>query len=303
MHPGQTLRVMAFAAVGLASVVMADTSVAQTASSESPGSADAAWAPAQHLLTGAFAVSVGAFVVATKFDGGLNGTAHGAGTSQDVNFDQDFGTNADATRVRADLLWRFLPRHRLRFLYFDNHIKRTRALAENVEWGDYTFQQGSGVTAEYRFTVYELAYEYAFLRTPSTELVASAGVHYSDISLGLSGNATVTLPDGTVKAASFHTKTSSLPAPLPVVGLRGGWALSQRWYLDAQAQLFKFKIDAFDGSWWDLKVGATWMYNRHIGIGAGWNKFTTHVDVDKSDFHGRLNTGYSGLLVYLTGVF
>ena len=298
-----TLKLAGLAAAGLVSAIAATSSVAQTSSPGVMVTGQAAVTPAQHLLTDQFVINAGAFVLATNFDATLNGNATAGSASRDVNFDQDFGTNADTTRVRADILWRFLPRHHLRFLYFDNDVKRTRTIDQNVAWGDYTFLANGQVTAENKFTIYELAYEYAFMREPDYEVVGSFGVHYSDLKISLSGDATVTLPSGIVQPVSFQTKTSSLPAPLPVIGLRAGWAVAPEWYLDASGQFFKVKIDAYDGNWWDLRAGATWMFSRNVGVGAGWNKFTTHVDVDKSNFNGRFNLGYSGLLVYLTGSF
>ena len=100
-----------------------------------------------------------------------------------------------------------------------------------------------------------------------------------------------------------QTKSSSLPAPLPVIGLRGGWVVAPQWYLDAQATFFKVNVDGYDGHWADLRLGATWMFSRHMGVGLGYNRFTTRVDVNRSDFNGRLNFGYSGVQAYLTGSF
>ena len=288
---------------GLACIVACTSSLAQTPTAGVMATAEPSLTPAQHLMTDEFVISAGAFVMATGLTGSLDGNATGAGVSRDVNFDQAFGTNSNSTRVRADLSWRFLPRHRLRFQYFDDDVKKTRTLDKDIVWGDYTFKAAGQATAEYRFTVYQLDYEYVFVREPNYEIAASAGVHYSELTLGISGNAAVTLPDGTVQAASFQTASSTVPAPLPVLGLRGAWAVAPHWYLDASAQAFKFKVNPVDGHWWDLRVGATWMYNDHVGIGAGWDSFTTHMGVDKTHFQGHIDTRYSGLVVYLKGAF
>jgi hypothetical protein len=297
------LKAAGLAAAGVVGAFAATAALAQTSPPGVMVSAEAASTPAQHLLADDWVINAGAFVLATNFDASLNGTASAGGASQDVNFGQDFGTNADATRVRADILWRFLPRHHLRFMYFDNDVKRTRTIDKDITWGDYTFLANGSVSAENKFTVYELAYEYAFMRDPNYEVVGSFGVHYEDFTIKLAGTATVTLPDGTVQTGSYQSKSSSLPAPLPVVGLRGGWAVTSNLHLDAQAQFFKFKVDAVDGHWWDLRAGATWMFTPHFGVGAGWDKFSTNVDVTKKAFNGSVNANYSGLVAYLTGSF
>jgi len=145
---------------------------------------------------------------------------------------------------------------------------------------------------------------FGFLRAPDYEVVGSFGVHLEDLSLKLAGNAVLHDANGVpIGSGSYTSKSSSLPAPLPVLGLRGGYAMAPNWYLDGQAQYFKFKIDAYDGHWWDLRAGVTWMYNDHFGLGAAWNKFSTSLTVSKTNFNGGLNVGYSGPLLYLTGSF
>jgi hypothetical protein len=264
------------------------------------GSAMAQSSGAQALLDNSWVVNLGAFVMNSDLKANLNGQSV---TNPEVDFDETFGRGSDATRLRGDVLWRITPAHHLRFMYFDNSVQRSRVLGEDLRWGDYTFNAGSRTDLKYENQVTELAYEYAFMRQPSYELSASIGVHYTKTTLRLSGDASVTDANGNITNVSAATKASSLPAPLPVVGLRAGWVIAPQWYLDAQAQFFKVNIDGYDGNWTDLRVGATWMFSQHFGLGLGYNHFSTRVDVDRDAFNGGLKTSYSGLQAYLTGTF
>lgn len=80
-------------------------------------------------------------------------------------------------------------------------------------------------------------------------------------------------------------------------------SFAPQWYFDATGQYFKVKIGDYDGNWWDLRTGVTWMYNSHVGFSAGYEKFITHVNVTKPNFNGSLNLGYSGLLLNVTAAF
>lgn len=251
--------------------------------------------PAQALLEDRFVFNLGIFAIQTDVTAHLNGTS---ATNPDVDFDKTFGKPNDATRVRADALWRITPTHHARFMYFNNSQTRSRALTEDVVWGDYTFASGSNVEALSKYSIVEFAYEYAFMRQPTYEVAGTVGIHYTDISLKLSGNATV---NGT--PVSGATKEASAPAPLPVIGLRAGWAVAPQWYVDAQAQFFKVNVNGVDGSISDLRVGATYMFNRNFGLGLGYNRFYTKVDVSKDSFDGGMKFGYSGLQAYLTSAF
>jgi len=260
--------------------------------------------PAEDLLKDRFNVDLGTFVVGSDLNGSLRGSANT--NNQNIDFNKQFGTNADQTRWRADVLWRITQRQHLRFMYFDNDIKRTRTIDQDLAWGDYTFVAGGQVTAEQKFSVYELSYEFAFLRADNYEVVASGGIHYDDLTVTLSGNATLTVdtPTGPVQQpTTFTTKQSSVPVPLPVLGVRGDWAVSDHVYLDGSVQVFKLSYQGIDGNWSDLRAGAAWMFNHHFGIGIGYDRFATHVDLNKGSFNGRLNVGYSGVLIYARGGF
>jgi hypothetical protein len=257
---------------------------------------------AQGLLNDRWVFDLGMFVFNSSLKASLNGQST---NNPQVDFDDTFGKARDATRVRGDVLWRITPEHHMRLMYFDNQNTRTKVLEENIAWGDYTFLSGSSAKLKQQMQTFELSYEYAFMRSPTYEVAASIGVHYSKFKIQLSGTADYAGPDcGEPPCNAQSSKTNnSLSAPLPVIGLRAGWVVAQDWYVDAQGQFFKAKAGAYDGNWSDLRVGATWMFNRNYGVGLGYNRFMTRVDVSKNDFDGRLNTGYSGLQAYLTGTF
>jgi hypothetical protein len=249
---------------------------------------------AQGLINNPFVASLGAFIVNNDVKATLNGQS----TNSEVNFNDEFGRASDATRVRLDAMWRINPKHHVRFMWFENKLSRDKVLDRDINWDDVTYHVGANVHYENKVSIYELAYEYAFLRAPTYEVAATGGIHYSKFELLLSGTGTVGNNPG-----SFQSKSSSLPAPLPVVGIRGGWAFAPDWYGEALGQLFKVNIDGYNGNWFDARLGVTWMFTRNFGAGLGYNRFTTRVDVSKSNFNGNVKFGYSGIQAYLTGTF
>jgi len=255
--------------------------------------------PAQGLLDNSWVFNLGAFVVGTDVKASLNGQST---TNPEIDFDETLGKGDDTTRVRGDVLWRINPKHHLRFSYFNNTIERSKVIDRDVVWGDYTFKADGKVDSRHEMEVYELAYEYAFMKQPTYEVSAIIGLHYTDTTLQLSGNAELTLPDGSTEEKQ-RVLTNSLAAPLPVIGLRGAWVVSPQWLLEASGQLFKLDYDGVDGNWSDLRASATWMFNRNFGLGLGYNRFTMRVDASKNNFNGSLKTSYGGLQAFLTGTF
>ena len=105
------------------------------------------------------------------------------------------------------------------------------------------------------------------------ELSGTFGVHYMDLKTRLSGNATITNGQGDRVGRRSVTKENSVPLPLPVIGIRAGWAVAPQWYLEGQGQFFKANIGDYDGRVTDLRASATWMFSPGFGVGLGYNQF------------------------------
>jgi hypothetical protein len=263
-----------------------------TACSTGPAMAEGA---TEGLLADRFVISLGTFLLDTDTEIALNGSAGQVGTVIDVQ--KDLGLD-DADRVRLDANWRFLERHHLRVLYFDTKNEASKTLDRQITIGDTTYPLNGRIDAEQKTAIWELAYEYAFLRRPTYEVLASAGLHIADFELNVTGNGTVS-----GRPVSAKTESGSATAPLPVFGLRGTWEFSPKWYAEGQFQYFTLSYDDYDGDITDFRVSVTRMFGEHWGIGAGWNQFTTKVDLTKPKFNGSLDWTYGGFQVFVTAAF
>jgi hypothetical protein len=247
------------------------------------------------LLNDRFMVSAGTFLLSSRTRVSVNGSGNTTGTEVDLK--RDLGLQ-DADRFRVDATWRFAERHKVRALYFNTSKSVTRSLSRSITVGDTVYPVNASVTTEHSTSIFEIAYEYAFMRRENFELTGSVGVHQVKFDFALSGNGSV----GS-QSAQFRTETAAANAPLPVLGIRELWQFSPKWYLDAQAQYFAMNINGYDGSVTDLRVGVTRMFGQHFGVGAGWNQFVTSIGVDKARFDGEIKWRYSGALIFLTASF
>lgn len=217
----------------------------------------------------------------------------------DIDFDESFGVG-DVDRFRFDGMWRFAKRHALRAMYFENNRRGSRDLSRDISFGDTVFPVDATVSAKSELTVAQLSYEYAFHRRQDYELAASIGLHMLKAGLGLA--ATIDGPGGSGAVALDEEATSK--APLPVIGLRGLWRLSDKVYVGAQAQFFSAEIDKYDGTLADLKAQIVWQFTPHFGAGIGYNDFRFRFDVDEpGDLSGRLRWSYGGAMLFLSATF
>jgi len=250
----------------------------------------------KNLLEQGFVVHLGGFLLGSDTRAQVDGQTS---TGTELDIDETFDTGGDSLRLRGDLLWRISRRHHLRGLFFSDSRDGHRVLAEDVAWGDYTFQAGTEAEARTRFSVGELAYEYAFYKKPKVEANVSFGVHWVDVDLEIEGEAI----DDTGAPVGVVEESANGTGPFPVLGLRGAWALPHHWTLDLQGQFFFGSYGDFEGDLQDYRLGANWMATRHFGLGLGYELFIVDVDADKDSYTGSLRWGYDGLYGFLTLAF
>ena len=250
---------------------------------------------AADVLNDPFHLELSTFIMNSDIDVRLDGEFD-QGT--EVDWDRTFG-DEDSTRFRFDGYWRFADRHKLRFLWFNYARSDKETSEQRIDWGGEVIPVDTEVKAESSFDVYELAYEYAFVRGDDFEVAANIGLHYTDISLTLAAKASTSggSLDEDVK------EEATLAAPLPVIGLRGTWALPYNFSIDASAQYFAVSIDEYDGSLQDYRIGVTWQPRKWLGVGLGYDRFSVDVDVEKDSFTGALDWTYSGPMLYYSATF
>lgn len=237
---------------------------------------------------------LGAFLVDTDTSVRVDGASGERGS--DIDFKRDFGFE-DQDRWRVDGYWRFARRHKLRVMYFDNSGESDKVVARTLQFGDITFPVNASLHAGVDTQILELAYEYSLWQTDSFDLAGTLGLHNLRVSSELSAAASVTGTNADLRS------TAEGNGPLPVLGMRFIWALSDRFYFDGLAQFFAAEMDHYDGSLSDYKLGFVWQPLKNFGVGVGYNQFNARLDVSDDKFSGRLNFKYGGPLLFLSAAF
>ena len=243
-----------------------------------------------------FEANLGVFFLDTKTDVRLDATHTDRGT--EVNLEDELGLD-NRDRFRIDGYWRFLPRHKLRFMYFESNSDSSRRIEEQIEFGDQTFPLDAMVRLDFGVQIFEVAYEYSFLKRDNFELAGTIGLHNMSMKAGLLAAASSNIGFGGIDREA----TADKDGPLPVLGFRGLWAFGDHFYLDAQAQFFALEFDEYDGNLQDYKVSFNWLPMENLGVGIGYNRFTTRLDIERRSFLGTLRFEYGGPLLFFTGTF
>jgi hypothetical protein len=243
-------------------------------------------------LNDTFDVSLGAFIHSThttvRADGSPGpGAPVEVGTPIDV--EREIGIS-DRTSFRLDGYWRFLERHKIRVMYFDESRSGETSITDEIVFRGQTYPVNTQIRARFDRLVAELAYEYAFLRGEHYELAGSLGIH--DLALKLQ----LTAVGQNVNEQ--QSARADVDGPLPVVGVHYVWEFYPRWSLDAMFQFFALKFEHYDGNLQDYNATVFYMPWKNFGFGLGWNEFRTSVNVDNASYDGHLNWRYGGVRLF-----
>jgi hypothetical protein len=87
-------------------------------------------------------------------------------------------------------------------------------------------------------------------------------------------------------SSTFGAKQEDITAPLPVLTLRGDFALTRKLFLKMQWDVFYLKISDFEGSILSALLAIEYNFWKNVGLGLGYNDFRVHVEAKGSDYPG-----------------
>jgi len=229
-------------------------------------------------------VSFAAFVTDRETHVRLDSAQHG-GT--DINLEDDLGFDPNLTVARIDGHYWFNERHRFDGTYFDLNRSAEHRIDRTIDFGDKTYAINTAISAQQEFNIFKLDYTYAFLAPERGFLGITGGLYVS--------KSKYTLNAGTVAT----TESEDLTAPLPVIGLRGDYSVTDKITLGGAWEWFGFESDNVDGHLTDFYVGADYRITKRFAAGLAYNRVSTSLGArDSGGFEGRLSWRYDGMLLY-----
>ena len=215
----------------------------------------------------------------------------GLGTT--IDYDKDLGGEDRATIPRLDAYYRFNHRHRIDLTVFSVNRTGTRTVSFNppLVIGDQTYS-GETVNSDLKYTLYKVGYVYSFYHSSKVELGVSAGLNITNYDLKIQ------VVDGSKAEAADTT------LPLPVFGLRMGYAITPKWYVHYVAESFIIQVDnSFKGALFNYNLSTEYKLFEHLALGAGFARIGMQADIDKDNWSGGMSDSYSGFTLFGTLYF
>lgn len=243
-----------------------------------------------------YSVNLGAFFAATESSFRLGTPAAGV----DVDVEDTLGLDKGNLAFRLDAFWRFTEskRHRFDFSWFRIDRDGSTTLVNDIEINGITFPAGTGVQSTFDFQIFKGAYDYSFFQDDRIDLAASVGLYVAPFSLSVGAT-----------GGGIPTQSESITAPLPVVGLRADFAITPKWYLKTNFDLFYLQVDGYTGFITDARAAVEYNAFKNIGFGLGFDALNVSVESvqDTStpgvEFDGSIDFRYAGFLAYMKVYF
>lgn len=204
-----------------------------------------------------------------------------------INFTDTLGGEDSDTVPRLDVLYRFNKKHAIDFSVFSVDRQGSTTLTVDLDIGNETFFASETLNSDIKYTLYRVGYNYSFYHSDKVELRLTAGLNITDYELKFE-----TVSGGRLEKADVSV-------PLPLFGLRMGYAITPKWYVNYVAETFFIEIeDAFKGSLFSYELNTEYRLFKHFSLGAGVARIGVDADIDDDDWKGRITDSYRGFTAF-----
>ena len=213
----------------------------------------------------------------------------GSGIGTNINLESDLGLDSALTVFRGggDLWFGDSRRHRVDASVFDLSRSATRRIDRTIRYGEEVFNIDTEIHTENDLSIFKVDYTYALLDRDRGYLGLTGGLYVASVKLGLS------------EATLGTAESDSLTAPLPVVGFRGEYDLTDRWALTLVSEWFSINTGDVSGRLNDTYLAADYRLGAGWRFGLAYNAVNMSIDAkESSGFSGSLDWGYDGWLAY-----
>lgn len=226
------------------------------------------------LVPERFSIDIGGYLPNVQTTGKLS-TQFMNGTN--INFQHRLGLTPSTGSVDGQASWRISKHNYLAFSYFGFSRSSTKQLADSIIWGDNVYHAGATVNVKNSVTYYGISYRYYIWRERNWEVGPGLGINALDLSstIGVRGS----LSDSSGTRADSATKTASVVAPVPLLGIYGDWEFIPRVLLKGSFQyIYINDIAGIGGHVTDDGLGLEWYPFRNFGVGANYHFVGANID-------------------------
>jgi hypothetical protein len=241
--------------------------------------------PHHSLLQDPLRINLGAFYASVSNLAALGGPGGGLGVAV------DFGDALDLPSYNivgeASLHWRFAQRWRLDVDYFNINRHGTRNLTQSIDWNGTTIPVGAEVEAETKFSDLRTAVGYSFFQRADKEIGLGLGLHVAQSKTAIT-------------TTTIGASSANITAPLPVLVLYSNFALTNTWAMGMRLDWLSLAYGDYSGQIRGVAIDFYYQPYQHVGFGFGWHSLLLNLDVEKTDWSGRMKSTFQGPAAFVS---
>ncbi|WP_298708633.1 hypothetical protein [Chitinophaga sp.] len=204
----------------------------------------------------------------------------------EVNLENDLGFSEHINTFVANAQWRAGARSRFDFSYYRFHRSARHQLQKTIRFGENTYDVQANTDAYFNTDIFRLSYGYAIFQGAQYEVGLKAGVHVIKTEMGIAL---------TGVGQEYDLKDDfDVTAPLPDVGIWGGYAITPRLSLQGEASYMSLTVDDVHG---DILTGGVHVnYNIVKGLDAalGYTGSRIRMEGERDGLIGDVDWRYHG---------
>jgi len=240
-----------------------------------------------------FRLTAGGFVPIsnTNIQVGIKGGV--AGT--EIDFEKDLGFNESQLTFLSNLQWRISRRSRLNLCYYNIPRSSSRTIDKEINFKGETYAVNTFIKSYFNTAIYQVSYGYAILSKPKYEVGLLLGTHLVGGEVGLSAS-------GSMGAVSTDEKFG-FTAPLPDLGIWGGYAFNKHLAVNLDANYLSLTVDEYYGSILAYNLLFVYRVLNKLDISVGFSGLNCKLGLDKDNVDANLKWSYNGPSLGLTYSF
>jgi hypothetical protein len=203
-------------------------------------------------------------------------------TGTPVNGEQDLGLPNRLHQGRVEFMFRLRERSKVRVDYFEADRSGSKALANDVVFGNETFAAGQLSQTSLDWRQFDITYTYSLVRNDRFEVATGLGVYFLQVDA-----------IGQVPAQNQRQEVSGA-SPFPVPTLDLTWRISSHWAATGSGAYLKSALNGVRGWYADVHEDIQYRWNPNFAIGLGYASIRTSLNRRGGTFPGAFAMSISG---------
>jgi hypothetical protein len=210
-----------------------------------------------------------------------------------IELEDKLDVDSEVSVFRLDGFYRFNPRHRLDWSWYQADRDGRKTINEEIEIGDEVFPIGATMDTEFKSGLIKIGYSWSFINVRKYEFYVGAGLNFHDASFKFQSES----------GATTQVEDEDVLIPLPTLNFGGRYNFTEKTQLSLRWELFDIQIGDYEGRFQETTLLLDHNTFKHIGFGGGLTSFVTSIELENEDWGGEFESSYSGLLLYLKFYF